>query len=1053
MTMIEDLQGMTFQAESGGHTFEISGVDTDGNNITFSGTPAGVMLKPDNTDQALTCSVSGGKVYATLPAGCYDVPGRFGLTIFLTSDSQKTAIYAAVGIVAKTSSGVASSGTTASVVDLINAINAALANIPVTDTNLKAAMAPVYSNTALYAVGDYSWYEGVLKKCIVAITAAETYTSAHWTNADLGKDIGALKGAFSNMTLSDVSSFVENAVSEASGNRVIPKTLGKVVNLGSSTVDVTALVDRAGFACSVISCSPGDVFTITASGYGNYRSYAFVKSDGTTRIEASGSGVNLDEEIKIAPAQAAYLVINDSSDSASFYGTIVYDPNIAPPFDVGTAYNKGEYVSYGKKLYLLTEDHPVNTSWSDTSKVEVKLGNELITNVSNIMNELSVEDEFVRNAIWFASNNRPIAKIQGKVVNTGSTSVDVTDLVDRAGFSCSVVPCSAGDSFVITASGYGNYRSYAFVKSDGTRLEGAGSGVNLTKEIKIAPANTAYLVINDSSNSASFYGTMIDIKSLQMIVKQPTGNLYDAYSENIVSDKYINTNGAEADGTSYMISDYIPVVGSTRYYLLECVPTSTTVCAATYDESLNILSVKQFASDQYIDTPASAKWLRVTITKSYRYRAQVKTDNDSAFVPYRDVRYTRTNMIAPNYRPGGTYAKGRVVTEAGNIYKANQNNQDNSFTPAHWDIVGTVYDLISGSSAEDTAAVVFSKNAYSKTGSSVSASTSVELGYANITKNVIYELCCKFTATFDSVTVGQGATSTKYASWVTVDSTNITIYLELGDGNPRTSVFAHGLTISDFLNIRVETTDENTCYVEIQTNGGSYRTEISSQKQCRFYGNCYGQYYFKPTNAITEYSYSVVFKDATKPIWMFGDSYMSFTSDRWVYYLKGVNQFNNVLINAVGGLNSARAVYALGSLEGRPKFALWAIGMNDNSDTDINTPAEDWMTGVNTFLLWCSEHDCTPVFGTVPTTPDYEKDGQTIAGKYNEGKNKWIRDSGHRYIDFAKAYGADSTGNWYTGMLNTGTVSSPDYVHPTEHGAKAAFHRALADFPEIMGVL
>ena len=200
MVNIEDLRGMTFQAESGGHTFVISAVDADGNAVAMSGTPAGTMLRPDNTDQALTCSISGGNVYATLPAGCYDVPGRAGITIFLTSGGQKAAIYAAVVSVTRTQSGTASPGTTASVVDLVNAINTAISGIPATDTALKAAMAPTYSNSALYAVGEYAWYNGTLYRCTTAITTAETWTSGHWTTAAIGTDsaneLRGLKSAF-----------------------------------------------------------------------------------------------------------------------------------------------------------------------------------------------------------------------------------------------------------------------------------------------------------------------------------------------------------------------------------------------------------------------------------------------------------------------------------------------------------------------------------------------------------------------------------------------------------------------------------------------------------------------------------------------------------------------------------------------------------------------------------------------------------------------------------------------------------------------------------------
>ena len=204
MVSIEDLTGAAFQAESGGHTFRIRGVDANGNDLALSGTPAGVMLRADGQDVALTCSVSGGVVSATLPANAYVVPGRFGITIFLTSDGQKTAIYAAIGSVAKTSSGTVAPPAGSDVVDLVNAIAAAIAQIPATDTALKAAMAPTYSTSAVYPVGAYAWYNGTLYRCTTAITTGETWTSGHWTAAEIGTDL--------NNRVSDLNSALSDDV-------------------------------------------------------------------------------------------------------------------------------------------------------------------------------------------------------------------------------------------------------------------------------------------------------------------------------------------------------------------------------------------------------------------------------------------------------------------------------------------------------------------------------------------------------------------------------------------------------------------------------------------------------------------------------------------------------------------------------------------------------------------------------------------------------------------------------------------------------------------------
>ena len=199
MVNIEDLSGMAFQAEDGGHTFEISGVNDAGETVELSGTVSGVFMRPDLADIAIVGSATDGVVSVTLPADCYAVNGRFALTIFVTSDSQKVAVYAAVGTVTRTSGGAVAGDTPQDVVDLINAINAAVNSIPADLTNLMGAIAQTYSSSALYAKGAYAWYDGVLYRCTTAITTAESWTAAHWTAAVLGDDVADLKSAILQM--------------------------------------------------------------------------------------------------------------------------------------------------------------------------------------------------------------------------------------------------------------------------------------------------------------------------------------------------------------------------------------------------------------------------------------------------------------------------------------------------------------------------------------------------------------------------------------------------------------------------------------------------------------------------------------------------------------------------------------------------------------------------------------------------------------------------------------------------------------------------------------
>lgn len=218
MVKIEPLNGFAFQAESGGHTFQISGVDDSGNAVPISGTIAGVFLRPDNTDVALTGSASGGVASVTLKSECYAVPGRFLLTVYATSGSNKGTIYAAMGTVSRTSSGAVSPAVASDVVDLVNRINAATATIPASYTTLLNAVAGDYSDTKTYAVKDFVWYNGHLYRCTTAITTAETWTASHWNQVvlsdALNQDIAELKNTL-DVANDDINN-AENAIKNIS---------------------------------------------------------------------------------------------------------------------------------------------------------------------------------------------------------------------------------------------------------------------------------------------------------------------------------------------------------------------------------------------------------------------------------------------------------------------------------------------------------------------------------------------------------------------------------------------------------------------------------------------------------------------------------------------------------------------------------------------------------------------------------------------------------------------------------------------------------------------
>lgn len=96
----EPLAGMTFTGESGGHEFILSAKDGE-----LNGGVTARFLRADGTTRSLTGSTSEGKAHLTLTADCYEVTGRFLLTVFYSGGSGTSVIYAAVGNVMASSKG------------------------------------------------------------------------------------------------------------------------------------------------------------------------------------------------------------------------------------------------------------------------------------------------------------------------------------------------------------------------------------------------------------------------------------------------------------------------------------------------------------------------------------------------------------------------------------------------------------------------------------------------------------------------------------------------------------------------------------------------------------------------------------------------------------------------------------------------------------------------------------------------------------------------------------------------------------------------------------
>ena len=264
------------------------------------------------------------------------------------------------------------------------------------------------------------------------------------------------------------------------------------------------------------------------------------------------------------------------------------------------------------------------------------------------------------------------------------------------------------------------------------------------------------------------------------------------------------------------------------------------------------------------------------------------------------------------------------------------------------------------------------------------------------------------------------------ASWVALTKDTVEVHHKYVEENV-CFTDNHGLNIKDKFTALIDVT-YGVATVTLFTVGGMYQ-----KKEIPWAGRN-GKVYAK----IEEGSLSDVrlvwgCDDYKKDIYAFGDSYFNIGSTaRWPYYLHK-DGYDTCFMTGYPGMGCQRGIvdFRLSLQRGKPKYAVWCLGMNNgDTQTEVNP---DWLKTTTEFVTVCKNNNIIPIICTIPTTPKVN----------NEFKNQWVRESGCRYIDFHKAVGAHINNAWYDGMLHE------DQVHPTVLGAQALYAQVLIDFPEI----
>lgn len=311
------------------------------------------------------------------------------------------------------------------------------------------------------------------------------------------------------------------------------------------------------------------------------------------------------------------------------------------------------------------------------------------------------------------------------------------------------------------------------------------------------------------------------------------------------------------------------------------------------------------------------------------------------------------------------------------------------------------------------------------------ANTVVNLGEdIRLNRYNVHEFFCKFDA-FDSVTIGHG-NQKLYGAAVKVDATKI--YILQNAAETVIYEYTHGLTISDFLSAVITVDAKGQAEVRICTAGGDYVTPTNLLGNNIWHGLA-GNVFVKATHNCYDCKFVWNMSALLKDIYLFGDSYVPLHDNAQYTTYLAKQGYDNFMIcgtpgaNASGGLTQFQRIMAIK----HPKLVIWALGMN-NPDT-ASAVNSGWLTATQEVIDYCATNGIELALATIPNVPE----------RINTHKNAWIKASGLRYVDFAKAVGAEETGSsWYTDMLKA------DQVHPATLGAKALAFRFLMDVPEIL---
>lgn len=260
---VDQLDGSLYQLEESGHTFEITCL-SNGAAAAVSGTVSGRFLRADGVTQLISGTLSGNVVSITLTQNCYNVPGRFGLVVYVTGSDVSTAIYCAVGSVYRsTSDTVVDSGsiipTPEQLEAMIEACGAATTAATAAAAFVPNMIAPAFDASVANAAGDYVTNSGKLYR--ITADRAANVTWSNTTKVEVTAGAG-MKYGIDSLKVSGEA--LENASQAYTGDRWLDFRYGRWA--GNTIGTATEFVEHITYVCAMCPCVKGDKFLIDVYG-------------------------------------------------------------------------------------------------------------------------------------------------------------------------------------------------------------------------------------------------------------------------------------------------------------------------------------------------------------------------------------------------------------------------------------------------------------------------------------------------------------------------------------------------------------------------------------------------------------------------------------------------------------------------------------------------------------------------------------------------------------------------------------------------------------------